>query len=514
MIKVRQLSKILIILHYLTILIFTLIVSVYFVSCDNDGDGSNDTLDLAVTEATTTQIVDEEGNPQNRSVLRINFNGEVQVLDASGLTVKSALRDPVTDQTVFSELDIEQTNVTGVIVNTVKATTRQVDNNTLELTVDGLVGDGGIFSVTDGVLTINGNPIEAGEITLSLPTSPEEATLAIKPFSPTDINLFLQLAYPDGMLDIIPPPLIDEKVFEGFSEFMQRKVDLGLISEEELQELLELFNSPEVIETIPNANLRAALLSLAGTACSAAIDAVINGENRRGIPYALVDFDLGKVNLPSPLEVFPPILALSFPNTPGGSTVIFNDALMGEPFQAISAVMAHEVLHQGVVSSGIPEEIVAAAAGTLVWAQQLLIDPQVVSTNTFTLDFENSALLGMLNSGKRGFPNLGLDEAPQMHSPPVALPDAVSPFGELTSFEDGFRFINELGGIADTDTPGQNNPTLQSYLSAISQSNQSGWDFNQETLDFIDGNIRIFTPQEQFKLVQILKLRLPEGIIP
>jgi hypothetical protein len=358
-------------------------------------------------------------------------------------------------------------------------------------------------------LTVNGNPIEAGEITLSLPTSPEEATLAIKPFSPTDINLFSQLAYPDGMPDIIPPPLTDEEVFEGFSEFMQRKADLGLISEEELQELLELFNSPEVIETIPNANLRAALLSLAGTAFSAAIDAVINGENRRGIPYALVDFDLGKVNLPSPLEVFPAIFALAFFNTPGGSTVIFNDALMGEPFQVLSSIIAHEALHQGVVSSGIPEEIVAAAAGTLVWAQQLLIDPQVVSTNTFTLDFANSALLGMLNSGKRGFPNLGLDETPQMHSPPVALPDAVSPFGELTSFEDGFRFINELGGIADTDTPGQNNPTLQSYLSAISQSNQSGWDFNQETLDFIDGNIRIFTPQEQFKLVQILKLRLP-----
>src|SRR5207237_6905967 len=127
------------------------------------------------------------------------------------------------------------------------------------------------------------------------------------------------------------------------------------------------------------------------------IDGYLSGANATGAKAIHVTFDS---NVVSTVEV----AQTTITHTNRLQTMVRPD-FSGEPFQALSATLAHEILHQdGPNNDGQQEEIIANAIQTLVWAQQLLVDSGPASVRSDLVRMNNNRLYAMLNSGKLVFP--------------------------------------------------------------------------------------------------------------
>jgi len=166
----------------------------------------------------------------------------------------------------------------------------------------------------------------------------------------------------------------------------------GTLTTTQRNNALNRYNSAAAKGIIPDANMRAAVVSLTGTLAEPAIAAFIDGTNLTGKPYTIVAFDV-------PPDSTVPVAQTILNTSTNRLRTVIKPEFSGEPFQVVSAFLAHEALHQDA-TVGLQEEEMANVAEVLTYAQQVLADPTFVSSKTALTNLENDRLYALLQSGQ------------------------------------------------------------------------------------------------------------------
>src|SRR5215207_5668586 len=161
-------------------------------------------------------------------------------------------------------------------------------------------------------------------------------------------DIFANSGTPAGLSTDVP----EATVTTTLNAFLQKKVDAGTITQAKKDQAMTTYNSAAAKARIVNANLRAALISLTGTFAEGAID------NFLGPNYLVVAFlDPGDASVE--------VAKTTARDTDGRLRTIFRPEYDGEPFQVLSAWVAHEALHQDN-DFKMQEEVIGVTVGTLV----------------------------------------------------------------------------------------------------------------------------------------------------
>lgn len=460
------------------------------------GDGTSEWIDpiffgsqIDAARITVTNLLEADGTPDNKSRLVVPFTAPVGLLDASKVTLTATALDP---------------NVPGALktvsIPVLQASMDPADAKNLVLTTGVLVPRGARIAVAAGALTSGGQPVAAQAAESPVGVSTVDFTMANRALAPTDIDLFTELAFPAATsLSFAPGQGPDEATARTqLNQLLGQRVNLGRIDAGERARILGLYDAASTKSIIPNPNLRAALLSLSGTSASGAIDTVLTNNNRGGQPYVSIEIDLNLTASAALHHVFPD----------GTQKISVSANVKAEPFQALGALLAHEVMHDDQPGRllGQNEEVIASAALTFAWAEQLLVSPSLASRNTFRVRVNNTHLLALLNSGNNSFPRIGLTSAPQTQSGSMASPSKVFVGGweGYRSFDHHTRAHAAFWGIPDIDTPG--NAYLSDFVSKVTRSNQTGNGFNRATRDLIDRFQQAISNDQALTLATTLRL--------
>src|SRR5439155_21699656 len=134
--------------------------------------------------------------------------------------------------------------------------------------------------------------------------------------------------------------VIDETTAtNALKAFLDKKVALGVITQAKEDATMTRYSSAAAKGTIADHNLRAALFSLVGTFAEGAIASWLDGTNITGKPYAVVAFQ-------DPGDATVEVAKTTPRPSDGRLRTVFKPNFQGEPFQALSAWVAHEALHQ------------------------------------------------------------------------------------------------------------------------------------------------------------------------
>ena len=306
------------------------------------------------------------------------------------------------------------------------------------------------------------------------------------PFAPIDNNVFNNVVYGG----IIGQPasnrtISDDEVKSTLKDTLTARfgkkdpqVDAGMA----------LFDSKELKAVVPDARLRGAMVNLLGTTGEAAIDAYKNGV------FGQVDFaDL-------PQGYIGRSITLSNETAP---RVQINGRYASEDFRLHSQVLGHEALHQDLHLS-VAEERIAHALDSLVHAQVVLENPNLIKDNTEYTQRLNTKLMARLNTRDKDG-KIRLYESQGNVYPGGKVP--------LKSFGDNFMDtgIDTSNGVTDTVTsPG--NPVLHGELKKSSGKQNDTADFDGGTEAVIDQNQNVLDPVGLVALAKALKLDI--GDIP
>ena len=340
-------------------------------------------------------VFDENGNLENTNVIEVPFDGAIQVADGSGVSLRGAAVNPISLADKRTVVDVFNVRV------------KPGNNNVLQFQTENLVTEGGqLYFYGEGIQDANGDFIrrEPGESRMRMPRGLDkyESTLANRQFR----SYFEVFMSSDNFADS-PPPLegtvySEDVLRDALAYILRLRRDAGQITAQERLDAVARFDSDFARAVIPNATLRAGLMSLTGTSGEPAIAAILDGDNITGKPWTVVDFsDAVSANAPVAETV----------NNGGRLRTLFQSDLNGEYFTALGAVLAHEVLHQDQGNT-VNEEIVANAVESLVYAEQIQTYPVVSRTRTAMVNQMNGRLLSLLNSGDTNYPNVGLNAAP------------------------------------------------------------------------------------------------------
>jgi hypothetical protein len=357
--------------------------------------------------------------------------------------------------------------------------------------------DGGKILFLAGALTdTKDRPV--AEQTVSSPQGQNMArfTLASRGFAATDVNLFTSDLYSNSANPVdASHPIATNTITTNLTAFLQQKVDGGFISGDQMTQSLARYNDTRIMQILPSANLRAAMVSLVGTVGEPALGAMLDGENLTGKPTTIIDFTSNDLD----------DIAQTFVLDNGRLRTLFKTAYIGEPFQALGARIAREALQQDE-ASGQQESIVGSAIETVVYAQQMLVDSTFISTGTALVKSENDNVYAMLESGKGLFPRVGLLAGPIRNSSAGIFVNAASQMGgAYTSFENYIRRLVTAKNVKNLDTLG--NPTLQAMFTNLTGLTKSV-SFSNSLISDIDATQQIITDQRAILLAGLLKLTL------
>jgi hypothetical protein len=431
-------------------------------------------------------LFDLNGVSLNESLVTVPFSRGVRIVDAGRIQVRGYALDPATGaqkKQVIGVLDVtrDETNAQRIIIHT---------NRLMRKT-------GGKVLVLAGALTdTRDRPV--AEQTVSSPQGQNQArfTLASRGFAPADVNLFTTDLYSASANPIDASiPIATNTVTTHLTAFLQKKVDGGFISGDQMSQSLARYNDSRVMQIIPNANLRAAMVSLVGTVGEPALGAMLDGENLTGKPTTVIDFTSNDLN----------DIAETFLLDNGRLRTLFKSAYTGEPFQALSARIAREALQQDE-AFGQQEAIVGSAIETVVYAQEMLVDASLVSAGPALVKSQNDNVYAMLESGKGLFPRVGLLAGPIRNSSAGIFVNAESQMGgAYTSFENYIRRLVSAKNVQNLDTLG--NPTLQAMFTNLTGLTKSV-SFSNSLISDIDATQQIISDQRAIQLAGILKLTL------
>jgi hypothetical protein len=397
-------------------------------------------------------------------------------------------------------------------------TITQPASNVIEIITDRLIRKGSRMTVlTGGLADTKGNAIVYGDtnaITFTTGQNKPRYTLSNRQFVATD------LAYLDKDVFASAPTAttasttpVAATVRAALVAFLNKKLTTTIgtkITQAQYNFALTTYDATATAAIFPNANMRAALVSLVGTVAEPAINSYLTKGNASTKPYTLVNF--GTVSNGTPVGE----TSLS----PGGRlSLIVNSVFAGEPFQVVSATLAHEALHQdaannvnGDLPSGQDEEIVANAVETVVWAQQLLVDAAPAANASKLVVRTNTRLLALLNSGDKLFPYGGIFAAPSLNNQGnVFVGGKANPGGftgstNVPSFENWIRREYITRGFASGASP--TSAVGQAILKNIVGTTGTFTSFGADVEGYLDTRNAILTDITYIRLAQILKLKI------
>lgn len=250
----------------------------------------------------------------------------------------------------------------------------------------------------------------------------------------------------------------------------------------DLKKVMKLMDDETLKRIVPDVSLRAALVSLTGTAGEGAINDVLNGK------FASVKF--------APASAFfnpKGIAEAQLDKTSGQLSIKFNDKYQYEKFQLLSSIFAHEVNHQDPVV-GPCEEFTDSAFDTLLGLQILNRDPSIFSGNTTELS-QRIATRGSIRINSRDDDgNLSLYKGKGLY-PGGLLPDENN-------------FSNEFPGSDCSErTPG--NAFWRGAYADITGIKNKTADFDRTTAQGLSDNQKLLTPVEVVKAAKALGLEVP-----
>lgn len=183
---------------------------------------------------------------------------------------------------------------------------------------------------------------------------------------------------------------------------LRRFLRLRNLAGDRIAEAVARFDDPAIVQVIPAANLRAALLMLTDwDPYEATIAAILDGKNESGLPFEAVDF--------RPLEFGAAVATLQVAYSTNQPRLLVSDRYTNELPQQLIPLLVHESMHDGVDNS-YEEEVIASLLDSLTYAEVLSIDPDAANTGTELAAYNNVQLFALMNSvGRRGAGYVGVE---------------------------------------------------------------------------------------------------------
>lgn len=292
-------------------------------------------------------------------------------------------------------------------------------------------------------------------------------------FRPTDVQLFHPLYYPRSRL---LPPASGPRPGEARTLRLLRAF-LARRDPSREREAVRLFRAPAVVERVPDASLRAALVSLLGTSAEPAIGFVVASGRFTKVVFGDPPGD---------------VVARSVDEGTGKQTIVVDRRFRFEHFLLLSPVLAHEGLHSDASASDV-EELAATAFQALVHMEQLVTEPRLGAQRTRLAQHLNPWVLARLNSRPEGSLELRLVLPGDA---PTILPGGVDR-PHFASFFD------------PTDPPTAGNRYLEAALAALAGPGASvprRPRFDLATIRFLDENQQALEPEELLEVARSLRL--------
>jgi hypothetical protein len=432
----------------------------------------------------------------NQTLITIPFTGNINLADASKIRVFGYALNPLSNNLAQIKKTV---NVTKAEVLTLDADgDGDLDHSLLQLTTDRLMRKGGQITFFAGAYTDDAGDTNVEHFRKTVKgQNKERFTLANRVFNPTNFNRFTNEIFaasptPSAGSTDIP----DATVTANLDAFLQKKVTAGVITQAVKDAAMATYNSPAAVAKVPPANLRAALVSLTGTFASGAIDSFLSAN------YLIVTFQ-------DPGDSSVEVARTTARPEDGKLRTVFRPEFDGEPFQVLSAWVAHEALHQDN-DFKLQEEVFAVMMGTLVNAQQAQTDSNYLKSGTLLVNRENEKLLALVNSGRTIFPYVGVKNAPMLNAADGVFRGAKAASdggGVYTSFEDYLRRIYIARGSVSGNTAG--NALLNDYYTKVTgKTATANMQFSDTIINDVDAFQSPVFPRAAIIIAQALKLGL------
>ena len=396
---------------------------------------------------------------------------------------------------------------------TVGLTVENSGNGVLTITTDRLIRKGSRLQILQGALTDSkGRDIVregANSLVFTVGQNKPRYTLSNRNFKPTDLSYFSKDVFADA-----PTPTTAStapsaaSIRTSLAAFMNAKVTRGIITQAVANAAVALFDNA-AFSYVP-ANLRAALASLYGTVAEPAINSFLGKTNVTKKAYSIIEFN----TISASATVGETKISES-----GRLTVKIKPTFAGEDFRALSAVLAHESIHQDTVAAsglqGTPpnsqdEEIIANTVQSTVYIQQASVDPSFVGNGTILVNAINDQVLALLNSGDALFPYGGIRQAPALTNNGNVFPGAKTNPGNynnnttVKSFQDWIRREYVFRGFIAGGT--SSNPVAVSILQNIVGPAGNFNTLGDQVQIYLDTRNAALTDATYIRMAQALKL--------
>jgi hypothetical protein len=441
-------------------------------------------------------VTDVDGNPVNSSRLTVKFSENITLADTSKMRIFGYGINPASGSgTAQQKITI---NVTAVEAGP--------DGNKVIITTDRRVRKNAKITFYNGFCKNTADNSDTGDVATNIPKglNKERYTLACRAFEPTNLTYFNKSIFAAAPnVTATPTQPSSNSVRAALVTFLGKKVAAGAITADEQTAALAKFDDATNASIVPSANLRAAIVSLVGTAAEPAIDSLLGTANATGKKYTVIDFSATEIS--NNATVSETILNA----TTGRLRTLYKSSYQGESFINLSANIAHEALHQdGDQIDGQNEEIFANIIETLVYAEQLAIDSNPAKAGTQLSTSQNTLLLAMLNSGTALFPRVGVYSAPLIGGQNVFV-GGITPTsgGDYADFEDYVRRIYAARNFPDNETPA-NNLALQMQNTICARTDTNNFNFRESRTEFFDKSQQILSDKLAVKMAGVLKLQV------
>lgn len=451
--------------------------------------------------------VDGSGNALNSNRITIAFTKTVRLQDASLIRSFGYANDLLNPG--------QQRKVTvGMTI-----TRDPTDGRVLTIITDRLIRKGSRLFIYDGALTdTRGNSVvydgtsASKTITFERGQNKPRYTMANRNWVPTDLSYFTKDTYtaaPNPTVASTEPSA--STVRTNLDAFLSAKVSQGIITAAQKNNAMALFDDSTNATYVPSANLRAAIVSLIGTAAEPAIGSYLGKNNTTNNRYTSIAFD-------NTISSSAPISETKL--SAGGRLLLkIRPTFAGEDFRALSAVLAHEAIHQDLPGSqsgdGTPpnsqdEEIIANTVQVTVYIQQAMVNGSFVANGTSLVNKLNEQAMAILNSGKGLFPYGGIYKAPALTNDGNVFPGAKTDPGgygnstPVNSFENWIRREYVFRGFSSGGTPG--NAVASAIINNIIGTGTNTSTLGSVVQNNLDTRNQILTDVVYIRMGELLKL--------
>lgn len=360
-----------------------------------------------------------------------------------------------------------------------------------------------LLAIVPGIMAVGalapGRRVHAQE-TGTVTADEAEALLAQRPLSPRNEELFTPGAYP-GTPELTSPggePLSERQAFRALRDYVRAEFP----DDSDAQEaVLTLFESSDLVAMVEEPSLRASLLGLKGTRLGeVALDFVLNPSDYADAdenPLPGVNFFLiGRQDMFA--DELDGTIALTFRNSESNRLETYlNPALQAESPFLISRHLLGPLLFVDRIDSELEKGIIDCLQN-LIYLEQLNRHPELATLGTELSRRNNVNAMARLNSGEGV--ELGLFRT-----------NGGAPLqpGSDTEFDSFWAIYSESDNL--DPTPGNGILTACLELLRESDDGEIPQGFNQETLDWLDENQGLLSPQTLAAAAMILQLEPPSA---